>query len=96
AIYGSHAWAAAPPIKKETNLFYSTKGKDLFAMVVAAENKPLIVDGVKKPASVKLLGYNGPVKFSYSGNKLTIIMPAVGPAQNLSNDAWVFRISGAL
>lgn len=96
AVYSSRAWAAAPPIKKETNAFYSTKGKDLFAMIVAPDSKPLVIDGVKKPASVRLLGFNGAVKFSHSGNKLTIMMPAVDPAQNISGDAWVFKISSAL
>ncbi|RYY16467.1 MAG: alpha-L-fucosidase, partial [Chitinophagaceae bacterium] len=96
AIYDTRAWKAAPPIKKETNVFFSTKGKDLFAMVIAADNKPLTIEGVKKPVSVSLLGYKGTVKFSHSGNKLTIMMPAVDPAQNLSNDAWAFKIAGVL
>jgi alpha-L-fucosidase len=96
AIYGSRAWPSAPVIKKETKVFYSIKGKDLFAMMVAADNKPLVIDGVKKPASVKLLGFSGAVKFTHSGNKLTVTMPAVDPSQNLSNDAWVFKISGAM
>jgi len=96
AVYGSRAWDKSPAIKKETNLFFSTKGKDLYAMIVSAGSGPIIIDGVKKPASVKLLGYNGEIKFNHSGTKLTITMPAVAPAANLSNDAWVFEIKNAL
>jgi len=96
AIYGTRAWAKAPAINKETNVFYSTKGRNLFAMITDRNNKQIAVDGVKKPASVKLLGYNGTVRFKHSGTKLIITPPSSDPGTNVSSEAWVFRIEEAL
>ncbi len=95
-IYGTRNWEKAPAITKETKIFYSRKGNDLFAMVTGFQDKQVVVKGVKKPGQVKLLGYDGAVKYAHSGNTLTITLPTPPAGAMLSQDAWVFQLSGVL
>jgi len=95
-IYGTRAWDKAPAIAKETSVYYSRKGNDLFAMVTGFKNNQVVVKGIKKPGQVKLLGYDGPVKYNYSGDRLTITLPAPVAGSALSQDAWVFQLAGTL
>jgi alpha-L-fucosidase len=41
-----------------------------------------------------MLGFNGKVKYSASGNKLTITPPTVSPATIPCQYAWVYKIKG--
>jgi alpha-L-fucosidase len=95
-IYGTKAWPNAPAVTKDTRVFYSAKQKDLYAMVTSWNDSPITIEGVKKPATIKLLGFNGNVKFSHSGNKLSITPPSIHPGNSKSSDAWVFQIKSAL
>lgn len=92
AIYGTRDWTKAPAIGKETTVFYTTKGNDLYAIVTQWPEKPIVINGVSKSGEVTMLGFNGKVKYSVSGNKLTIMPPAITPANNPCSYAWVFRV----
>lgn len=92
AIYGTRDWTKAPAIGKETTVFYTTKGNDLYAIVTQWPEKPIVINGVSKSGDVTMLGFNGKVKYSVSGNKLTITPPAITPANNPCSYAWVFRV----
>ncbi|MET0242278.1 MAG: alpha-L-fucosidase [Flavitalea sp.] len=96
AIYNTRAWDKAPAVKKETTLFFSKKGSDLYAMLTDWNSRQIVIDGVKKPVAVELLGYKGKVNFSYSGGKLTITPPSVTPDANPSQWAWAFKLKNAL
>jgi hypothetical protein len=48
------------------------------------------------PQSVEMLGYNGKVKYSISGNKFTIKLPVITSATNPCQYAWVLRVKGSL
>jgi alpha-L-fucosidase len=95
AIYGTRKWDNAPAVTPETTTYYTKKGNDLYVIVTKWQDKPVVVQGLGKAASVSMLGFEGMVKHSSSGNKLTIAPPVVTPANNPSKYAWVFKVSNA-
>jgi alpha-L-fucosidase len=96
AVYGTRAWQNAPAITNKTQVYFSTKKNDLFAMVTSLQNSRITVKGVKKPVSVSLLGYKGAVKYTYNNNSVTIDIPMSAAAQNLPPEAWVFQLKNVL
>lgn len=96
AIYGTRKWNKAPIAKPETTVYFTKKGRDLYVIVTKWQDNPIVVEGTGNAKSVDLLGYNGKVKYSNSGKKLIITLPAISPANNLSQFAWVFKVKNAL
>jgi alpha-L-fucosidase len=92
AIYETRKWEKAPVVTPETTVYCTKKGSDLFVIVTKWQDKPITVEGIGKADQVTMLGYNGKVKYSISGNNITIIPPAITPATNPCNYAWVFKI----
>jgi alpha-L-fucosidase len=92
AIYGTRKWDEAPSVKPETTIYFTKKGSALYVLVTQWQDKPIIVAGIGRTGAVSLLGFNGKVESSVSGNKLTITPPAVSPATNPCNYAWVFKV----
>lgn len=92
AIYETSAWAEGPK-DKEKNVFYTRKGNDLYLLFTDWKQK-IKVSGAKAK-TVSLLGYDGKVSFSKSGNQITINAPAINPSNNPSSYAWVYKISDA-
>ncbi len=95
AIYGTRKWQGARENKKE-NVFFTTKGNDLYVLCTKFPEKPIVIDGISKAGNVKMLGIDESVKAKKSGGKLTISIPAVSPATNPSQFAWVFKIENVL
>lgn len=93
AIYGTRKWNNAPSITPETVQFYTKKGSDLYLIVTRWLTGQVAINGISKASDVTLLGYKGRIKYQVSGNKLTITMPAVTPADNPCSYAWVFKVS---
>jgi len=96
AIYGTRKWEKAPPTTPQTTTRFTRKGADLFVIVTRWQDKPIVVEGISKTESVILLGYNGKVDHTVSGDNLTILPPPLSPANNPSAYAWVFKVSNAL
>lgn len=92
SIYGTHAWDKAPAIGKETTVFYTAKGNDIYVIVTRWHDKPVLVNGIGKAGAVTMLGFDGKVNYSVSGNKLSITPPAISPANNPCSYAWVFKV----
>lgn len=91
AIYGTRAWKNAPQ-KSDVAVYYTAKGKDLYAIFTKYPEEKFTVPGIEKPARVELLGYKGAVQStgnSFSPPKMT---PATMPCQH----AWVFKLSNAI
>lgn len=93
AIYNTSVWNGAPA-SKESPVFYTRNGKDLYVICEQWPTASFKVDGVKKPAVVTLLGVDAAVNSTYSGKTLTITPPAFTPASG--KYAWVFKVAGAL
>jgi alpha-L-fucosidase len=96
AIYATRTWEHAPAIDRETTKFFSAKNKDLFLHVTKWTNDRIVVENVKRPASIKLLGSDKEVKFTYRNGRLIITPPVLTPSENPSPYAWVYKISNAL
>ncbi len=95
-IYGTRVWENAPEIGKETSVFFTSKENDLYLISTSWEENTIMVGGVNNPRAVTMLGYDGSIDYSFSGNRLVITPPALDPASNPSPYAWVYKISGAL
>jgi alpha-L-fucosidase len=92
AIYGTRKWANAPAVTPETTVYYTKKGNDLFVIVTRWQDTPVTVEGIGKAESVSMIGFNGKIRYSVSGNKLTITPPAITPANIPCQYAWVFKV----
>jgi alpha-L-fucosidase len=93
AIYGTITWKNAPSTAKDQTVFYTSKGSDLYVICTRWPEKSLVVPGLKKAGKVTLLGSIQPVKSGFTGGKLTITPPAVNPATNPCEYAWVFKVA---
>ncbi|MCE5347383.1 MAG: alpha-L-fucosidase [Bacteroidales bacterium] len=96
AIYETRKWDKAPAVTSETTTYFTKKGNDLYVIVTKWQNKPIVVEGISKPESVSMLGYNGKVKYSASGNKIAITPPVITPANIPCQYAWVFEVKNSL
>jgi len=95
AIYETTSWNV--PEQPEIQAYFTAKGKDLYVICTTYSGKAMTIKNVgKKPASVTLLGSNASVKYSYADNNVTITPPALFPADNPCEYAWVFKLSGCL
>jgi alpha-L-fucosidase len=92
AIYGTRKLSKAPKVTDETTQFFTTKGKDVYLIITRWQTEPMAIHGILKASGVTLLGFNGKVKYSVRGNKLTLTPPALSIATNPCNYAWVFKI----
>lgn len=94
AIYGTTAWKEAPK-NKPADIFYTRKGNDLY--VITTKWKSTIeLDGVKNAKSVTMPGFAGSVRFKSNAGKLVITAPALNPATNPCNYAWVYKLTDVL
>jgi alpha-L-fucosidase len=96
AIYGTRKWGKAPTVTPQSINHYTAKGKDLYLIVTKWQDQPIVIDGITKAESVTMLGFNGKVKYSVSGGKVTITPPMVTPANNPCQYAWTFKLRNAL
>ena len=96
AVYETNVWKDAPAITNETTLFFTRKGKDLYAIATRFPDKAITVTNIKAPGNISLLGYSGKLKTGFKNNRLTIQPPAFTSSDNASTGAWVFKIENAL
>lgn len=92
AIYGTMSWSGADAAKQK-DVFYTQKGNDLFVICTTFPEKTISVKGVKS-AKVSMLGFDGKVTAKGSSKGLSITPPAITPANNPCNYAWVFKLEG--
>ena len=59
-------------------------------------DKPVTVIGTAGAGNVTMLGIEGKIKYSSSGNKLTIYPPSVSPLTIPCDFAWVYKVHNAL
>jgi alpha-L-fucosidase len=91
AIYETKPWAGAPE-NKNASVFYTTKGKDLYAIFTEYPSESFVIPGIGKASQVELLGYKGRV--TYSGDRIS--PPKMSPSEIPCQHAWVFKLTGAL
>lgn len=96
SIYDTRSWNAAPAVNKDTKLFYTRKGNDLYAIVTAWPETPIMISGIQKPTAVTMLGGQGKVTFAMKNGGVLITPPLVSPATIPCQHAWVFKLREAL
>ena len=96
AIYGTRKWERAPSITLNTHHYFTTKGNDLFLIINQWNGKPITVSGINASTKISLQGYHGAVKYTVSGNKITITPPTLTPSIMPCKYAWVFKLANAL
>jgi alpha-L-fucosidase len=92
AIYNTVVWKDAPPITKDSDLFFTANEKNVYAIATGWKDTIRITTG-KKPTFVELLGYNGKIKYRFVKNTLLIFAPSVSPARLPCSTAWAYKIS---
>ncbi len=94
AIYETTAWKDAPPLKDD-GIHFTRKGNDLYLIVTKWKNEINLskMPGIK---SISMPGYPGKIRFKQNAGKLTITAPALSPAENPCQYAWVYKLQGAL
>jgi len=95
AIYKTRKWEGAAKNKND-NIFFTKKGKDLFVLCTEFPDKPIVISGIKKKPTVKMLGVNKQIKIKKQGKKVTISIPEITPLNNPSEFAWIFKLENAL
>jgi len=95
AIYGTAPWKNTK--QPEIPAYFTTKGKDLYVICMKFPSKTIVIKDVgKKPSAVTLLGSKTQVRYSFDGKNLSITPPAISPADNPCEFAWVFKLVGGL
>ena len=76
--------------------FFTAKPDALYATTPGWPGKELVLRGVRVPAgtAITLLGHEGPVSYSVSGDTLTIRTPDLGPESLPFAWAYTFKITG--
>ncbi len=96
AIYNTRSWSKAATPQKETTVFYTTKGKNLYVICTQWPKGKLTVDGINATGKVSMLGYTGKVTAAATGGKLTITPPSVSPLTIPCQFAWTFKVENAV
>lgn len=91
AIYESTAWNHAPQVSKETDLFFTQKKGNIFA-ISTKWKKEITINSIGKPKAVSMLGFKGNIKYRYKNNTLNIQMPVLTPDVIPCQYAWTFKI----
>lgn len=90
AIYETNSWSGAEAAKLK-DVYYTQKGNDLYVICTKFPEKSISVNGIKS-AKVSMLGFDGKVSTKGGNKGLSITPPAVTPANNPCNYAWVFKL----
>ena len=91
AIYETKAWENAPPVNKQTDLYFTQKEKNIYVITTRWE-KELVIKNIAKPKAVTMPGYKGNIGFNFKNNVLVINMPVLTPDIIPCSYAWVCKI----
>jgi alpha-L-fucosidase len=80
------------PGKAGIEAFFTTKGKDLFAILPHWSGGSLLLKDITGAKSVSLLGSTIPLKFKASKMGVSVELPDL-PEELRSQPAWVLKIS---
>ena len=95
AIYDTSSWTIDS--QPDINAYFTVKGKDLYVIFTQYPGKTVTIRNLSgRPSSVNLLGSGVKVNYSFNGKNITITPPALSPANNPCDYAWVFKLSGCL
>jgi alpha-L-fucosidase len=96
AIYDTRKWDGTDQNKNLENVYFTRKGNDLYVICTKFPEKPVSISGVKRNGRVTMPGFDGSVRTRFSSGNLIITPPAITPANNPSEHAWVFKVENVL
>jgi alpha-L-fucosidase len=96
AIYVTKPWDDRPAVKVDETVYFTSKGKDLYAICTKWPDKSLVIKGLKKSGRVSLLGSKTIVNSEYLEGTLTIDIPSINIGNSPCEYAWIFKIEGVL
>jgi alpha-L-fucosidase len=98
AIYGTHPWRQAGSANKTNNLYFTAKGKNLYAICTQWPSNDITIAGLEKTdnITVNMPGLNKSVKWQVADDRIIITPPIVSPAEIPCHHAWVFKITNAI
>jgi alpha-L-fucosidase len=96
AIYDTRKWTGTALNQELKNLYFTRKGNDLYVLCTRFPEKPFTIQGLTRAGNVSMLGFPGQVRSQSAKGKLTITPPAITPANNPCNHAWVFKLENVL
>lgn len=96
AIYGTRVWEQAPAIGEDNTVYFTQKGNDLYILVTQWNKGEIVVNNIKNPRDISMLGFDGKVQYRAARNRITITPPALSPSKNPSSYAWVYKLTGVL
>lgn len=91
AIYRTRIWEDAEAAKLP-NVYYTKKGDDLYVICTKFPAESITVKGIKS-AKTSMLGFDGKIKTKSIGMGINITPPAITPANNPCDYAWVFKLA---
>jgi alpha-L-fucosidase len=96
AIYGTSTWEKAPPITKDTKVYFTQKGKDIFVLCTGYTGNTINIENINHVKSVSLLGSETKVKWNKKNNSINIQPPEINNLGENGFMAVVFKLEGAL
>lgn len=93
AIFGT---TAGQPSPGNTTISYTQKGKDVYALITAQQDKAITIDLSHAPTKLSVLGSDQTIKFNYKNGKLVIDGLKLYPNLPSGGYAWVVKLEGAL
>lgn len=94
AIYDTQPWQAKTmSYDSLSTLFYTSKGREVY--VLSTDWTPEVeISFPSRPASVRLLGIEKELEYTYRKGRLYIKMPVLLPCKLPCEYAWVVKVSG--
>ncbi len=80
------------PGKAAIEIFFTSKGNDLYAILPRWQAGPFVLKNVTGVRSVALLGSEAPLQFTSAANGVTVKLPVL-PADLRRQPAWVLKLS---
>lgn len=96
AIYGTRRCKEIKPESSGSDVQLTSKGQELYVICKTYPKGTVVIWDIAAPKDVSMLGWKGKVKTRHHNRNLTITPPAVTPANNPCDYAWVFKLSGVL
>jgi len=92
AIYGSKKYRISSEKIQDQKVYYTQKGRNIYAIITQWTNIPLKITIDKKVSKVSLIGINKEVKFKLDKGKLVVWLPDCNINELPSFNGWTLKI----
>ncbi|MDR1682319.1 MAG: alpha-L-fucosidase [Candidatus Symbiothrix sp.] len=96
AIYDTRQWNGKSDSNKQSDIYFTAKGKDVYVIVTEWKNKPITIHNIGNIKNISLLGSGKKINYSAKNGSVTINPPALEFSDAPCRYAWVYKLSNAL